>query len=56
MEKQQKDTVGLQPTEPNTLYVKYCSDDCRYAAQIKRQGAWKKALREAKNEEETKTA
>ena len=36
--------------------VKYCSDDCRYAAQIKRQGAWKKALREAKNEEETKTA
>ncbi len=36
--------------------VKYCSDDCRYAAQIKRQGARKKALREAKNEEETKTA
>ena len=35
--------------------VKYCSDDCRYAAQIKRQGARKKALREAKNEE-TKTA
>ena len=22
MEKQQKDTVGLQPTEPNTLYQK----------------------------------
>lgn len=21
MEKQQKDTVGLQPTEPNTLYM-----------------------------------
>jgi len=36
--------------------VKYCSDDCRYAAQIKRQGARKKALREAKNEEEAKTA
>ena len=36
--------------------VKYCSDDCRYAAQIKRQGARKKALREAKNEEERKTA
>ena len=36
--------------------VKYCSDDCRYAAQIKRQGARKKALREAKNEKETKTA
>ena len=36
--------------------VKYCSDACRYAAQIKRQGARKKALREAKNEEETKTA
>ena len=35
--------------------VKYCSDDCRYAAQIKRQGARKKALREAKNEKETKT-
>ena len=34
----------------------YCSDDCRYAAQIKRQGARKKALREAKNEKETKTA
>ena len=30
--------------------VKYCSDDCRYAAQIKRQGARKKALREAKIE------
>ena len=36
--------------------VKYCSDACRYAAQIKRQGARKKALREAKNEEEIKTA
>ena len=36
--------------------VKYCSDDCRYAAQIKRQSARKKALREAKNEKETKTA
>ena len=36
--------------------VKYCSDDCRYAAQIKRQGARKKTLREAKNEKETKTA
>ena len=36
--------------------VKYCSDDCRYAAQIKRQGARKKSLREAKNEKETKTA
>ena len=36
--------------------VKYCSDDCRYAAQIKRQGARKKALREAKNEKEAKTA
>ncbi len=36
--------------------VKYCSDACRYAAQIKRQGARKKALREAKNEEEMKTA
>ena len=36
--------------------VKYCSDDCRYQAQIKRQGARKKALREAKNEEEAKTA
>ena len=36
--------------------VKYCSDDCRYAAQIKRQSAQKKALREAKNEKETKTA
>ena len=36
--------------------VKYCSDDCRYAAQIKRQGARKKALREAKNEEEIKTS
>ena len=36
--------------------VKYCSNDCRYAAQIKRQGARKKALREAKNEKETKTA
>ena len=36
--------------------VKYCSDDCRYAAQIKRQGARKKALREAKNVKETKTA
>ena len=36
--------------------VKYCSDDCRYAAQIKRQGARKKALREAKNEKETKSA
>lgn len=34
--------------------VKYCSDACRYAAQIKRQGARKKALREAKNEEEIK--
>ena len=30
--------------------VKFCSDDCRYAAQIKRQGARKKALREAKHE------
>ena len=36
--------------------VKYCGDDCRYQAQIKRQGARKKALREAKNEKETKTA
>ena len=36
--------------------VKYCSDACRYAAQIKLQGARKKALREAKNEEEIKTA
>mgnify|MGYP000399974517 CR=1 FL=1 len=41
--------------------VKYCSNDCRYAAQIKRQGARKKALREAKiepavPEKETKTA
>ena len=41
--------------------VKYCSDDCRYAAQIKRQGARKKALREAKiepalPEKETKSA
>ena len=36
--------------------VKYCSDACRYAAQIKRQGARKKALREAKNEEEIKTS
>ena len=41
--------------------VKYCSDDCRYAAQIKRQGARKKALREAMNEpaapeKETKSA
>ena len=41
--------------------VKYCSDDCRYAAQIKRQGARKKALREAKiepavPEKKTKTA
>ena len=41
--------------------VKYCSDDCRYQAQIKRQGARKKALREAKiepavPEKETKTA
>ena len=41
--------------------VKYCGDDCRYAAQIKRQGARKKALREAKiepalPEKETKTA
>ena len=36
--------------------VKYCSDDCRYAAQIKRQGARKKSLRKAKNEKETKTA
>ena len=34
--------------------VKYCSDDCRYQAQIKRQGARKKALREAKNEKEAK--
>ena len=30
--------------------VKYCSDACRYAAQIRRQGARKKALREAKHE------
>ena len=41
--------------------VKYCGDDCRYAAQIKRQGARKKALREAKiepalPEKETKSA
>ena len=41
--------------------VKYCSDDCRYQAQIKRQGARKKALREAKiepalPEKEIKTA
>ena len=41
--------------------VKYCSDDCRYAAQIKRQGARKKALREAMiepalPEKETKSA
>ena len=41
--------------------VKYCGDDCRYQAQIKRQGARKKALREAKiepavPEKETKTA
>ena len=36
--------------------VKYCGDDCRYQAQIKRQGARKKALRDAKNEKETKTA
>ena len=41
--------------------VKYCSDDCRYQAQIKRQGARKKALREAKiepalPEKETKSA
>ncbi len=34
--------------------VKYCGDDCRYQAQIKRQGARKKALREAKNEKERK--
>ena len=31
--------------------VKYCSDDCRYAAQIKRQGERKKTLREAKHEQ-----
>lgn len=31
--------------------VKYCSDDCRYAAQIKRQGERKKDLREAKHEQ-----
>ncbi len=31
--------------------VKYCSDACQYAAQIKRQGERKKALREAKNEQ-----
>ena len=41
--------------------VKYCSDDSRYQAQIKRQGARKKALREAKiepalPEKETKSA
>ena len=41
--------------------VKYCSDDCRYAAQIKRQGERKKALREttqepASPEKEQKTA
>jgi len=30
--------------------VKYCCDACRYAAQIKRQGERKKALREAKHE------
>ena len=41
--------------------VKYCGDDCRYQAQIKRQGARKKALREAKiepalPEKETKSA
>ena len=30
--------------------VKFCCDECRYAAQIKRQGARKKALREAKHE------
>ena len=41
--------------------VKYCSDDCRYQAQIKRQGARKEALREAKiepalPEKETKSA
>ena len=31
--------------------VKYCSDDCRYAAQIKRQVERKKDLREAKHEQ-----
>jgi hypothetical protein len=36
--------------------VKYCSEDCRYKAQIKRQGARKKSLQEAKNEENIKTA
>ena len=41
--------------------VKYCGDDCRYQAQIKRQGVRKKALRGAKiepavPEKETKTA
>jgi hypothetical protein len=41
--------------------VKYCCDDCRYAAQIKRQGERKKALREEKQtsalpEKEQKTA
>ena len=42
--------------------VKFCCDECRYAAQIKRQGARKKALREAthesapKPEKEQKTA
>ena len=30
--------------------VKYCCDECRYAAQIKRQSARKKALRESKHE------
>ena len=30
--------------------VKFCCDECRYAAQIKRQGARKKALRETKHE------
>jgi len=32
--------------------VKYCCDDCRYEAQIKRQGERKKALREEKQESE----
>ena len=41
--------------------VKYCCEECRYAAQIKRQGERKKALREAKQaaaqpEKEQKTA
>ena len=40
------------PVSYTHLDVYKRQDDCRYAAQIKRQGARKKALREAKNEKE----